>query len=65
MERTQLGLGKAQVQSLSSGIVDQVLEALFAGKLKPGAFLGTEVQLSEIFQTSRVPWIGLAGSSTS
>ena len=55
MERTQLGLGKAQVQSLSSGIVDQVLEALFAGKLKPGTFLGTEVQLSEIFQTSRVP----------
>jgi len=28
---------------------------LFAGKLKPGSFLGTEVQLSEIFQTSRVP----------
>jgi len=55
MAAPEHGLAKAQVQSLSSGIVDQVLEALFAGKLKPGSFLGTEVQLSEIFQTSRVP----------
>jgi len=55
MAATEHGLAKAQVQSLSSGIVDQVLEALFAGKLRPGTFLGTEVQLSEIFQTSRVP----------
>ncbi len=55
MARSQVGLSKARVQSLSSGIVEQVLEALFAGKLKPGHFLGTEAQLSETFQTSRVP----------
>ncbi|MFN3537484.1 MAG: FadR/GntR family transcriptional regulator, partial [Brevundimonas sp.] len=33
----------------------QVLDALFARRLKPGAFLGTEAQLTETFQASRVP----------
>ncbi|HWW66329.1 MAG TPA: FCD domain-containing protein [Sphingomonadaceae bacterium] len=55
MARNVVGLTRARVQSLSSGIVEQVLDALFSGKLKPGQFLGTEAQLSETFQTSRVP----------
>ncbi len=42
-------------QSLSARIVDQVIEALFAKKLEPGQFFGTEAQLAEMFQTSRVP----------
>lgn len=42
-------------QSLSSRIVNQVIDALFARKLEPGQFLGTEAQLAETFQTSRVP----------
>ncbi|HWW64702.1 MAG TPA: FCD domain-containing protein [Sphingomonadaceae bacterium] len=42
-------------QSLSTRIVDQVIEALFAKKLLPGQFFGTEAQLAEMFQTSRVP----------
>ncbi len=41
--------------SLSGRIVDQVIEALFARKLDPGQFLGTEAQLCKMFQTSRVP----------
>jgi GntR family transcriptional repressor for pyruvate dehydrogenase complex len=41
--------------SLSSRIVDQVIEALFAKQLKAGQFLGTESQLAEMFQTSRMP----------
>jgi GntR family transcriptional repressor for pyruvate dehydrogenase complex len=41
--------------SLSGRIVDQVIEALFARKLDPGQFLGTEAQLVKMFQTSRVP----------
>ncbi|MET0307329.1 MAG: FCD domain-containing protein [Sphingomonas sp.] len=40
---------------MSSSIVDQVLEALFAKKLQPGEFLGTEAQLVQMFETSRVP----------
>jgi DNA-binding FadR family transcriptional regulator len=42
-------------QSLSSRIVNQVIEAVFSRKLEPGQFLGTEAQLAETFQTSRVP----------
>lgn len=42
-------------QSLSSRIVNQVIDALFARKLRPGEFLGTEAQLAAEFQTSRVP----------
>jgi GntR family transcriptional repressor for pyruvate dehydrogenase complex len=41
--------------SLSGRIVDQVIEALFARKLDPGQFLGTEAQLVKMFETSRVP----------
>ena len=55
MPMNEAGLGKARVQSLSSGIVEQVLDALFQRKLVPGQFLGTEAQLCEAFQTSRVP----------
>ena len=42
-------------QSLSARIVEQVIDALFAKKLKAGEFFGTEAQLAEMFQTSRVP----------
>jgi len=55
MPLDQAGIGKARIQSLSSGIVEQVLDALFQRKLVPGQFLGTEAQLCEAFQTSRVP----------
>lgn len=41
--------------SLSSRIVNQVIEAIFSRKLEPGQFLGTEAHLGETFQTSRVP----------
>ena len=44
-----------RTQSLASRIVSQVIDALFAGQFKPGQFLGTEAQLTETFQTSRVP----------
>jgi DNA-binding FadR family transcriptional regulator len=44
-----------RTQSLASRIVNQVIEALFAGQFEPGQFLGTEAQLTETFQTSRVP----------
>jgi GntR family transcriptional regulator, transcriptional repressor for pyruvate dehydrogenase complex len=44
-----------KTQSLASRIVDQVIEALFAGKFKANQFLGTEAQLTETFKTSRVP----------
>ena len=44
-----------RTQSLASRIVNQVIEALFAGQLEPGQFLGTEAQLTETFRTSRVP----------
>jgi DNA-binding FadR family transcriptional regulator len=42
-------------QSLSARIVEQVIDALFAKKLKAGEFFGTEAQLADMFQTSRVP----------
>lgn len=44
-----------RTQSLASRIVNQVIEALFAGQLEPGQFLGTEAQLTDTFRTSRVP----------
>jgi GntR family transcriptional regulator, transcriptional repressor for pyruvate dehydrogenase complex len=44
-----------RTQSLASRIVHQVIEALFAGQLEPGQFLGTEAQLAETFKTSRMP----------
>lgn len=44
-----------RAEPLSTRIVHQVLEALFAKKLKAGQFLGTEAQLTEMFQTSRMP----------
>jgi GntR family transcriptional regulator, transcriptional repressor for pyruvate dehydrogenase complex len=40
--------------SLSSQMVAEVREALFARKLKPGDFLGTEKDLAERFGTSRI-----------
>lgn len=44
-----------RTQSLASRVVEQVIEALFAGQIGPGQFLGTEAQLTKMFQTSRVP----------
>src|SRR3954463_7197806 len=40
--------------SLSSQIVAQVRDALFAKKLKPGDFLGTEKDLAARFSVSRI-----------
>lgn len=42
-------------ESLSTSIVNQVIEALFAKKLEPGEFFGTEADLGAMFNTSRVP----------
>lgn len=47
--------GSARAESLPSRIVSQVLGGLFSRKLRPGDFLGTEAQLIESFQASRVP----------
>ncbi len=44
-----------RAESLPSRIVAQVLDALFSRRLKPGEFLGTEAQLIETYQASRVP----------
>ncbi len=44
-----------RTQSLATRIVDQVIDALFSGQLEPGQFLGTEAQLTQMFNTSRVP----------
>jgi GntR family transcriptional repressor for pyruvate dehydrogenase complex len=44
-----------RTESLAARIVNQVIDALFAGQLAPGQFLGTEAQLTETFKTSRVP----------
>src|SRR3954452_10663433 len=41
-------------ESLSSQIVAQVRDALFAKKLKPGDFLGTEKDLAARFSVSRI-----------
>lgn len=46
---------EGRVESLPSRIVSQVLDALFSRRLKPGEFLGTEAQLIETYQASRVP----------
>lgn len=43
-----------RTDSLSSQIVDAVRDALFAKKLKPGEFLGTENELAVRFGVSRV-----------
>ena len=43
-----------RASSLSSQMVAEVREALFARKLKPGDFLGTEKELAERFGTSRI-----------
>ncbi len=45
----------ARAESASSLIVKQVRDALFEGSLKPGAFLGSEKDLCEQFQVSRLP----------
>lgn len=44
-----------RAESLPSRIVAQVLDALFSRRLRPGEFLGTEAQLIETYQASRVP----------
>jgi GntR family transcriptional regulator, transcriptional repressor for pyruvate dehydrogenase complex len=43
------------VKSISRHIVDQILEKLFTGKLRPGDFLGTEQELATTFGSSRLP----------
>jgi GntR family transcriptional repressor for pyruvate dehydrogenase complex len=53
--KRQKVFSSVKTESLSEMVVGQVLEALFAGELAPGQFFGTEAQLAEVFQTSRVP----------
>ena len=47
--------GSIRAESLPSRIVRQVLEALFSRRLRPGDFLGTEAQMIDAYQASRVP----------
>lgn len=47
--------GPTRAESLPSRIVRQVLEALFSRRLRPGDFLGTEAQMIDTYQASRVP----------
>ena len=42
-------------RSASEGIVAQILDALHAGDLAPGDFLGTEAELAQAFSVSRLP----------
>jgi GntR family transcriptional repressor for pyruvate dehydrogenase complex len=49
--REYIGVGS---DSLSAKIVSAVRDALFAKKLKPGEFLGTEHELAERFDVSRI-----------
>ena len=42
-------------RSASATIVEQILEALHAGDLAPGDFLGTEADLAHAFSVSRLP----------
>jgi len=44
-----------RTESLSTRIVNQVIDAIYARELKAGMPLGTEAQLIETFQTSRMP----------
>jgi GntR family transcriptional repressor for pyruvate dehydrogenase complex len=44
-----------RTEPLSTRIVNQVIEAIYARELKAGQHLGTEAQLAETFQTSRMP----------
>lgn len=46
---------KLRPTSASANIVQQVREALFDGRLRPGDFLGTEQELAEQFGVSRFP----------
>lgn len=55
MANSRTVFSSIRTESLASRIVNQVLEALFAGQLAPGQVLGTEAQLTETFKTSRVP----------
>lgn len=55
MSPTRSVFSSVRTRSLATRIVDQVTEALFAGQLEPGQFLGTEAQLTQTFNTSRVP----------
>jgi GntR family transcriptional regulator, transcriptional repressor for pyruvate dehydrogenase complex len=50
-----VGWRTVRTDSASARIVDQVWAALFRGELKPGDYLGSEVQLAQKFGLSRVP----------
>ena len=54
-EKLKMQWTPARAESASSLIVKQVRDALFEGSLKPGAFLGSEKDLCEQFQVSRLP----------
>ncbi len=50
-----VGWQTVRTESASARIVDQVWAALFRGELKPGDYLGSEVQLAQKLGLSRVP----------
>jgi GntR family transcriptional regulator, transcriptional repressor for pyruvate dehydrogenase complex len=50
-----VGWQTVRTESASARIVDQVWSALFRGELKPGDYLGSEVQLAQKLGVSRVP----------
>ena len=50
-----VGWQTVRTESASARIVDQVWTALFRGELKPGDYLGSEVQLAQKLGLSRVP----------
>jgi len=50
-----IGWESVRTESVSGRIVDQVWNALFRGELKPGDFLGSEIQLAQKLGVSRNP----------
>src|SRR5262245_47379631 len=50
-----IGWESVRTESVSARIVDQVWNALFRGELKPGDFLGSEIQLAQKLGVSRNP----------
>jgi GntR family transcriptional regulator, transcriptional repressor for pyruvate dehydrogenase complex len=50
-----IGWQSVRTESVSARIVDQVWNALFRGELKPGDFLGSEIQLAQKLGVSRNP----------
>src|SRR6201991_1445165 len=54
MTRSERTVGPCRTATMSTQIVAQVRDALFAKELRPGDFLGTEKDLAERFGVSRI-----------